>query len=169
MQFSKLALFAFVSAVLGQQNVLSVQDYADFQISDGVAGNALAEVAAKFPVEEFRANLAGVSADDLAILKAARQTAENAETDAGGFNEAIEAAGGKNTEEGARLQVGKIKNKVLKLELFSLLLEIEQAQGQDRTEDIADKQKKLANNIKIDEDAAGDASQSVDFQGDSAP
>ena len=63
----------------------------------------------------------------------------------------------------------KIKNKVLKLELFSLLLEIEQAQGQDRTEDIADKQKKLANNIKIDEDAAGDASQSVDFQGDSAP
>jgi hypothetical protein len=31
-------------------SVLTVQDYADFQISDGVAGNALDEVNAKFPV-----------------------------------------------------------------------------------------------------------------------
>jgi len=31
-------------------NVLKVQAYADFQVSDGVAGNALAEVRAKFPV-----------------------------------------------------------------------------------------------------------------------
>ena len=31
-------------------DVLTVQDYADFQVSDGVAGNALAEVQAKFPV-----------------------------------------------------------------------------------------------------------------------
>jgi hypothetical protein len=31
-------------------SVLTVQDYADFQISDGVAGDALAEVKAKFPV-----------------------------------------------------------------------------------------------------------------------
>ncbi|PKS06432.1 hypothetical protein jhhlp_007180 [Lomentospora prolificans] len=169
MQFSKLAIFTLIAGVLGQQDLLTVQDYADFQISDGVAGNALAEVAAKFPVEEFRANLAGVSENDLAILKAARQTAENAETDAGGFNEAIEAAGGKNTEEGARLQIGKIKNKVLKLELFSLVLEIEQAQGADNQDDLDDKQKKLANNVQLDEDAAGEESQSVDFQGDSAP
>jgi hypothetical protein len=31
-------------------SVLQVQDYADFQVSDGVAGDALAEVQAKFPV-----------------------------------------------------------------------------------------------------------------------
>ena len=30
--------------------VLSVQDYSEFQVSNGVAGNALAEVNAKFPV-----------------------------------------------------------------------------------------------------------------------
>jgi hypothetical protein len=30
--------------------VLSVQSYDDFNVSDGVAGNALAEVNAKFPV-----------------------------------------------------------------------------------------------------------------------
>lgn len=31
-------------------SVLKVQNYSDFQVSDGVAGNALAEVKAKFPV-----------------------------------------------------------------------------------------------------------------------
>lgn len=31
-------------------SVLTAQSYADFQISDGVAGNALAEVNQKFPV-----------------------------------------------------------------------------------------------------------------------
>jgi hypothetical protein len=34
-------------------SVLTVQNYADFQVSDGVAGNALAEVKAKFPVGTF--------------------------------------------------------------------------------------------------------------------
>jgi predicted N-acyltransferase len=33
-----------------KRGILSVQDYSQFQISDGVAGNALAEVQAKFPV-----------------------------------------------------------------------------------------------------------------------
>lgn len=33
-----------------KRGILSVQDYSDFQVSDGVAGNALAEVKAKFPV-----------------------------------------------------------------------------------------------------------------------
>jgi len=49
MHFSKIAFFTFVASVLAV-DLLTVQDYADFQISDGVAGNALAEVAAKFPV-----------------------------------------------------------------------------------------------------------------------
>jgi hypothetical protein len=32
------------------KSVLTSRKYADFQVSDGVAGNALAEVNAKFPV-----------------------------------------------------------------------------------------------------------------------
>ena len=59
-------------------------------------------------VEEFRADLAAVSESDLENLKAARETAEAAETEEGGFNDAIDAAGGKDTPEGQRLQVGYV-------------------------------------------------------------
>ncbi|RKU42125.1 hypothetical protein DL546_003958 [Coniochaeta pulveracea] len=145
-------------------DVLTVQNYADFQVSDGVAGDALAEVKAKFPIDET--NLAAVSANDLAIIKAARVTAEAAETDAGGFNDAI-AAAGKSTTAGKALQVGKIKNKVLKLQLEVLALQIDQAQsGKDNSAKIAAEQKKLDNNIKTDAASKGATSQSVDFQGD---
>lgn len=97
-------------------------------------------------------------------------TAEAAETDAGGFNEAIDAAGGTDSAEGQPLQVGKIKNKVEKLYLEVLALQIEQAQtGEDNSAKIAEEQAKLDNNIKLDEAAAGEPSQSVDFQGDDAP
>jgi preprotein translocase subunit SecF len=113
--------------------------------------------------------LAGVSADDLAIIKAARVTAEAAETDAGGFNDAIDAAGGTSSAAGQPLQVGKIKNKVLKLQLEVLALQIDQAQsGKDNSAKIAAEQTKLNNNIKIDAAADGEPSQSVDFQGDDA-
>lgn len=44
----------------------------------------------------------------MAILKAAGETAETAETEAGGFNDAIEQAGGKSTPEGESLQVGYV-------------------------------------------------------------
>ncbi|OIW35051.1 hypothetical protein CONLIGDRAFT_39607 [Coniochaeta ligniaria NRRL 30616] len=149
-------------------SVLTVQDYADFQVSDGVAGNALAEVNAKFPIDAT--NLAAVSADDLAIINAARVTAEAAETDTGGFNDAIDAAGGTSSAAGEPLQVGKIKNKVLKLQLEVLALQIQQAQnGKDNSAKIAAEQTKLNNNIKLDAAAAGQASQSVDFQGDDSP
>jgi hypothetical protein len=115
-------------------------------------------------------NLAAVSADDLAIIKAARVTAEAAETDAGGFNDAIDAAGGKSSTAGKALQVGKIKNKVLKLQLEVLALQIDQAQsGKDNSDKIAAEQKKLDNNIKTDAASAGETSQSVDFQGDDSP
>ncbi|KAH6650796.1 hypothetical protein F5144DRAFT_60645 [Chaetomium tenue] len=147
--------------------VLTVQDYADFQVSSGVAGDALAEVNAKFPIDQ--SDFASVDAEDLAILKAARETAEAAETQAGGFNEAIEAAGGKNTPEGQALQAGKIKNKVLKLQLQVLALQIEAAQGKDTAEKLAKQQKKLDKNVKEDEAAAGQTSASVDFQGTSQP
>lgn len=36
--------------VKSKRGVFTVQDYSDFQVSSGVAGNALAEVNAKFPV-----------------------------------------------------------------------------------------------------------------------
>lgn len=156
-------------AVPMKKRALEIQDYSEFQISDGVAGNALEEVSQMFPVEEFEADLAGVSDEDLEILKAARETAEEAETEEGGFNEAIEAAGGKDTEEGAALQVGKIKNKVLKLKLGALVLEIEQAKGDDVGDKLEDKLNKLNNNVETDRNSAGQASQGVDFQGSSDP
>ncbi|KAB5536560.1 hypothetical protein GE09DRAFT_331285 [Coniochaeta sp. 2T2.1] len=146
-------------------DVLTVQDYADFQVSDGVAGNALAEVQAKFPIDT--SNLAAVSANDLAIIQAARDTAESAETDA--FNPAIDAAGGTSSAAGKSLQFGKIKNKVEKLYLEVLALQIQQAQGKDTADKIAEEQKKLDNNIKLDTAAKGQASQSVEFEGDDAP
>jgi preprotein translocase subunit SecF len=97
-------------------------------------------------------------------------TAEAAETEAGGFNEAIDAAGGKSSAAGKPLQVGKIKNKVEKLYLEVLALQIQQAQsGKDNAAKIAEEQTKLDNNIKLDTAAKGQESQSVDFQGDDSP
>ncbi|CAN8098996.1 unnamed protein product [Discula destructiva] len=138
--------------------VLTTRPYADFQISDGVGGDALAAVQAKFPIDE--SNLAGVAASDVAILSAARKTAENAEVNA--FNPAI-AKGGADA---AALQVGKIRNKVMKLKLEVLGLQIKQAQGGgDQTAKIAEEQTKLNNNIATDTKNAGKTSQSVVFTG----
>lgn len=47
---SAIALPTSQDAPKKRAGVLSVQNYADFQVSDGTAGNALAEVQAKFPV-----------------------------------------------------------------------------------------------------------------------
>ena len=110
-------------------------------------------------------DLAAVSAADLKIINDARETAESAEVDAGGFNDAIDAAGGKNSAAGKPLQIGKIKNKVLKLALEVMALQIEQAQGEDNAAKITEEQTKLNNNIKLDADAKGQKSQSVNFQG----
>ncbi|KAI1640633.1 hypothetical protein F4809DRAFT_637436 [Biscogniauxia mediterranea] len=178
MFFSKIAVILSVAASAlampagleahkqKRAGVLSVQDYSQFQVSDGVAGNALAEVQAKFPVDET--NLAGVDPDDLAIIQAARETAEAAETDTGGFNDAIKAAGSGNSS--AALSVGKIKNKVLKLKLEVLGLQIDQAiNGKDNSAKITAETTKLNKNVQLDQDAAGQASQSVDFSGDDSP
>lgn len=104
-----------------------------------------------------------MAASDLAIIKAARVTAEDAETETGGFNDAIAAASGSAAD---ALQVGKIKNKVLKLKLEVLSLQIDQAQsGTDNTAKIAAEQKKLDTNIATDKKSAGQASQAVNFTG----
>lgn len=99
----------------------------------------------------------------MTILSDARTTAEDAETETGGFNDAIAAASGTAAD---ALQVGKIKNKVLKLKLEVLNLQIDQAQnGNDNTAKIAAEQKKLDTNIATDKKSAGQASQSVNFTG----
>ncbi|KAK3398011.1 hypothetical protein B0T20DRAFT_238154 [Sordaria brevicollis] len=176
MQFKFAFVFTLLTSALAapcaldtrdlSKRALSAQSYSQFSVSGGVGGNALAEVKAKFPIDEN--NLASVSAEDLAIIKAARKTAENAETKAGGFNEAIKAAGGTKTEAGKALQVGKIKNKVLKLKLFNLAMQIEQAQGKkDNSAKIAEETKKLNKNIELDKAAAGQKSTAVNFQGTS--
>jgi hypothetical protein len=67
--------------------------------------------------------------------------------------------------------VGKIKNKVLKLRLFEMLVSAEGAQGlrTDAATKLADIQKKLANNVATDTKSAGKASKSVVFTGDVQP
>ena len=84
--------------------------YADFQISDGVAGQAEAEANAVF-VDPF-ANVDLATLDDSVAtnMNTMREAAESAETDK--FNPAIAAASGAAAD---ALQVGKIQNKVLKL------------------------------------------------------
>ncbi|KAH6659975.1 hypothetical protein BKA67DRAFT_530097 [Truncatella angustata] len=170
MYFTKIAVVLSMAAsalaaptgIVGpQKRALTFQTYDKFQISDGTAGNALAEAQAAFPVDS---DLANVSAADLAIIKAARETAEAAETD--GFNAAVKAASG---DAATALQNGKIKNKVLKLYLETTALQIEQAQGDDTQTQIDAEQKKLDNNIALDKKAAGQASQSVSFTDDVQP
>ncbi|KAF6841361.1 small secreted protein [Colletotrichum musicola] len=173
MYFSKIAVL-FTLAATGfsapldtrQAKLLSVQDYSEFQVSDGTGGNALAEVAKKFPIDQIKADLKGVSKDDLAILQSARKAAESAEADAGGFNDAIAKASGAEAD---ALKVGKIKNKVLKLQLEVLALQVQQAQGASNQAKIDAEQKKLDNNVKTDTASAGKKSQSVAFKATSAP
>ncbi|TQN73739.1 hypothetical protein CSHISOI_01733 [Colletotrichum shisoi] len=176
MYFSKIAVLLALTATglsapadaveKRQAKLLSVQDYSEFQVSDGTGGNALEEVAEKFPIDQIKADLAGVSKDDLAILKAARVAAEGAEADAGGFNDAIAAASGADAD---ALSIGKTKNKCLKLQLEVLALQVEQAQGADNQAKIDAEQKKLDNNVKKDKDNAGKTSKSVAFSATSQP
>lgn len=106
-------------------------------------------------------NPANVDAADAQIISDARQVAESAETDA--FNPAIAAASG---DAATALQNGKIKNKVLKLQLEVMDLQISQAQsGKDNSAKIAAEQKKLNTNIATDKKNAGQTSQSVSFSG----
>ncbi|KAL7941090.1 hypothetical protein V8C42DRAFT_335755 [Trichoderma barbatum] len=171
MHFSKLyfalslaaSTFALpIGSTAVEKRALQFRQYADFQISDGKAGNALAEAQAKFPIDTK--NLEDVSASDLAIINAARETAEAAETDA--FNGQIKAASG---DDAKALQNGKIKNKVLKLFLEVSALQIQQAQGADKQDKIDEEQTKLNKNISLDKKAAGQASKGVVFTDDVEP
>ncbi|KUL89743.1 hypothetical protein ZTR_00499 [Talaromyces verruculosus] len=136
----------------------TARTFAELTISNGTAGNALAEATAKFPVP---ADLATVSSADLKTLQAERETAEDAETEA--FNPAISAATDSATK--TALQNGKIKNKVLKLFAEVQALQIQQAQGADNQDKIDAETTKLNNNIALDKKAAGQAAQTVTFTG----
>jgi len=152
------------SAAAAGAGVLTAQSYNDFSVSGGVAGSALDEVNAKFPIDQT--NLAGVAASDLAIITSAAKISEDAETGTGGFNDAISAAGGTGTAAGTALQNGKIKNKVLKLQTDVLRIMIETAQGNDGSaSELAGQQKKLASNVALDKAAAGQASTAISFSG----
>lgn len=105
-----------------------------------------------------QSDLANVSAGDLQIINDARETAEDAEVGTGGFNDELDAAGGGDT---TAIQNGKIKNKVLKLQLEVLALQIDAAQGNADQAKIDEETTKLNNNIKLDEAAAGQASVGV--------
>ncbi|KAG7446472.1 uncharacterized protein BT62DRAFT_1005768 [Guyanagaster necrorhizus] len=134
-------------------------DYADFQISDGVAGNASAEANAVFiPSQTAKEDLLPKQ-DNMQTM---REAAESAETE--GFDPAIAAASGATAD---ALQVGKIKNKVLKLtgEVQVLNIKIAQAQAagddtSDLEDSLAEEQTKLNTNIATDEKSAGQTSQS---------
>jgi len=82
----------------------------------------------------------------------------------GGFNDVIAAAGGPGTAAGAILQIGKNKNKVLKLETDVLRLMIIGAQGGDASS-LPVQQKKLDTNVALDAKAKGKASKSINFAG----
>ncbi|KAL1718780.1 hypothetical protein EV715DRAFT_252306 [Schizophyllum commune] len=145
------------SAAAGSFQLL---DYADFQISDGVAGDAEAEANAVFVDPFDGVDLASVDETTLDNIQTMREAAEDAETEK--FNSAIEAASG---DEADALQVGKIKNKVLKLtgEVQALKIKIAQAGGDtaDLEDKLAEEQKKLDTNIATDKKSAGATSQSV--------
>ncbi|RDX46288.1 hypothetical protein OH76DRAFT_1420332 [Lentinus brumalis] len=137
--------------------------YADFQISDGTAGNAKAKANAVFVDPFAGVDLATVDDDTLDAVKTMREAAEDAETEQ--FNPAIDAASGAEAD---ALQNGKIQNKVLKLtgEIQALNIQIAQAKASgDDTSDLEDKvaeeQTKLNSNIKLDTAAAGQASKGV--------
>lgn len=100
-----------------------------------------------------------MSAGDLQILKDAREVAEEAEVGAGGFNEAIAAIG--NGGDATAVQNGKIKNKVLKLQLQVLALQIQAAQGNPDQAKLDEETTKLNKNVQLDEAAAGEESVGV--------
>jgi len=139
------------------------QAYADFQISDGVGGGAQAQANAVFVDPFANVDLTTISEDTIEALDTMREAAESAETD--DFDPQIDAATGSTA---AALQVGKIKNKVLKLtgevEVLNIKIAQAQATGADTTSlesDLSSETTKLNTNIALDQANAGDASEGV--------
>jgi len=155
-----------VSLVTGaplSKRAFELQSYASFQISDGVGGTAQSEANAVFVDPFAGVDLATVSSTDLSNVQTMREAAESAETDQ--FNPQIDAASG---DEQDALEVGKIKNKVLKLtgevQALNIKLAQQKAKGEDTSDtesSIQEEQTKLTTNIKLDQANAGKTSQGV--------
>ncbi|KAH6983538.1 small secreted protein [Ilyonectria destructans] len=159
MKFSLFTLGFAVTALAAPHSkraVFSTTSYNDLSISGGVAGNAQQEALAK--LSGLPSDLSTVEKADLDFLNSVNSIANDAEDEA--FNPAIDAASG---DEAVSLQIGKIKNKVLKLTATILKLQAQQAQGEDVADKLEEENKKLQNNISQDEEAAGQASTFLSF------
>jgi len=171
--FASLVLFPAIASFVAAAPVpastglvrraFQLLDYADFQISDGTAGNAQAQANAVFVDPFANVDLSTVDDQTAADIETMRQAAESAETDQ--FDPAISAASGSAA---TALQNGKIKNKVLKLtaEVQGLNIKLAKAQAAgSSTSDISSKitaeTKKLNTNIATDQKNSGQASQGV--------
>ncbi|KAG9098094.1 hypothetical protein FRC06_006816 [Ceratobasidium sp. 370] len=142
-----------------QATIFPLRDYADFQISSGVAGDALSRAEAVFKTPLDGVDLATVSDEDLKNLNTMRGAASKFETT--DFNPAIEAASG---EEADALQRGKIANKVLKnlgsVMVASIKAPKAEAAGEDASEfatTIEEETKKMNKNAATDKADAGKA------------
>ncbi|CEL61780.1 hypothetical protein RSOLAG1IB_04530 [Rhizoctonia solani AG-1 IB] len=142
-----------------RQSLMPLRDYADFQISTGTAGDALARAEAIFKAPFDGVNLASVSDEDLDNLNTMRGAASKFETT--DFNPAIDAATG---EEAASLQRGKIANKVLKNLGSVMVASIKEAKAKAAGEDaseftakIEEESKKMNKNAATDKADAGKA------------
>jgi len=139
------------------------QDYSQFQISDGVGGDAKEKAAAIFNTPFQGVDLATVTKAERDAVEAMRQAAEAAETD--DFNPQIEAASGAAAD---ALSVGKTKNKVLKLTAEVQRIQIDIAQAKAASKDtssledkLTEEQTKLTKNIGLDQANKGKASKGV--------
>ncbi|TDL26193.1 hypothetical protein BD410DRAFT_742714 [Rickenella mellea] len=139
------------------------QQYAQFQISDGTAGNAAAKANAVF-VDPFKGqDLSTISAATISALNTMREAAETAET--AQFDPQIAKASGAAA---TALTNGKIQNKVLKLtgEVQVINIKIAQAKAKGSStssleSSLTAETTKLNNNIALDKKAAGQASKGV--------
>ena len=119
--------------------MLPFASYADFQISDGTAGDAEAKANAVFVDPLAGLDLASLDDSVASNMETMRKAAEAAETDQ--FNPAIEAASGADAD---ALQNGKIQNKVLKLTGEVQVLKIKLAKAQAAGDDTASIESKIA-------------------------
>lgn len=135
-----------------RQSLMPLRDYADFQISSGVAGDALARAEAVFKTPFDGVDLATVSDEDLDNLNTMRGAASKFETT--DFNPAIEAATG---EQADALQRGKIANKVLKNLGSVMVASIKQAKAEAAGEDASEFAAKVTEETtKMNKNAATD-------------
>ena len=118
---------------------LPLSSYADFQISDGTAGDAEAKANAVFVDPFAGVDLATLDSSVASNMNTMREAAEDAETSL--FNPAIDAASGAAAD---ALQNGKIANKVLKLTGEVQVLNIKIAKAKAAGTDTSDLESDLA-------------------------